>query len=514
MIKPRFTWGLLTAALLVGAAVSCGDDDADAPGAGGNTGNGDGDGDSGAGDGDPTTGGNGGNGGNSGGDGDAGNEGGNGGTSGGDGDASTDSGPPPLDCPDLADREVVELDGEIDADTTWTCENLYILTDLTYVVGDSVLTIQAGTVVQGDEKAALVVTRGSQLVTEGTETDPVVMTSSLDVGDRAPGDWGGIVLLGEATLNSATGENQIEGIDPTEDRGAYGGTDDESSCGHLKYTRVEFAGDFFGVADNELNAVTLGACGSGTLLEYVQAHRGLDDGFEFFGGQVNAHHLVVSSTDDDGLDWDFGFTGNIQFAVVQQDPDIVPNSTDPNGTEGDNHPTDFGLTPIANPTLYNITLIGGQPAGYGSVLRRGTFGHIYNAIYMNFGAGAIDVKDQASSDGADNGDLVVSNSLFFNNGGVNHFPDESDPLADDDNSFDEEAFFTDADLENVFDEDPELGDAESVTAPDFVPAAGSPAATGAATPTGAFFDETAEYIGAFEPGGDDWTAGWTAYPED
>lgn len=511
MIKPRFTWGLLTAALLVGAAVSCGDDETD-PGGTGGTNGGDGDGDSGAGDGD--TGGTNGDGdtGGTNGDGDAGNEAGNGGTTG-DGDSGMPEGGPPTDCPDLADRTVVELDGEIDADTTWTCDNLYILLDLTYVVGDSVLTVEPGTVVQGDEKAALVVTRGSQLVTEGTATDPVVFTSSLAEGSRAPGDWGGLVLLGEATLNSATGENQIEGIDPTEDRGAYGGTDDESSCGHLQYTRVEFAGDFFGVADNELNAVTLGGCGSGTLLEYVQAHRGLDDGFEFFGGQANAHHLVVSSTDDDGIDWDFGYTGNIQFAVVQQDPDIVPNSTDPNGMEGDNHPTDFGLTPIASPTLYNITLIGGQPAGYGSVLRRGTFGHIYNALYMNFGAGAIDVKDQASADGADNGDLVVANSLFFGNGGVNQFAD--DTAMDDDNGFDEEAFFTDAALENVVDEDPELGDAESVTAPDFVPAAGSPAATGAATPAGAFFDETAEYIGAFEPGAsEDWTEGWTAYPED
>jgi hypothetical protein len=152
------------------------------------------------------------------------------------------------------------------------------------------------------------------------------------------------------------------------------------------------------------------------------------------------------------------------------------------------------------------------------VLRRGTLGFIRNAIFMNAGAGAIDVKDQASSDGALAGDLLVQNSLFFNNGpgdGANQFADETGaPADDDDNTFDEADFFMATSEDNQFDADPELGDAESTTAPDFVPAAGSPAADQAATPAGDFFDATATYIGAFEPGGDDWTAGWTAYPED
>jgi hypothetical protein len=111
--------------------------------------------------------------------------------------------------------------------------------------------------------------------------------------------------------------------------------------------------------------------------------------------------------------------------------------------------------------------------------------------------------------------MVVESSLFFGNGsgdGVDQFADES--VADDDNGFDEADFFMNTADNNQFDADPELGDATSVDAPDFVPAAGSPAADGAATPTGAFFDASAEYIGAFEPGGDDWTAGWTAYPLD
>src|SRR5690606_13500288 len=132
--------------------------------------------------------------------------------------------------------------GEIASDTTWTADNTYVLTNLTYVAGGSTLTIEPGTVVQGREGSALVVTAGSRLVAEGTAEEPIVLTSAVAEGGRAPGDWGGVVLLGNAPINLPGGTNQIEGIDPTEDRGTYGGTDAAHDCGSLRYVRIEFAG--------------------------------------------------------------------------------------------------------------------------------------------------------------------------------------------------------------------------------------------------------------------------------
>jgi hypothetical protein len=424
------------------------------------------------------------------------------------------------DCPAIEDRDEELIEGEIDADATWSCDTVYILTDLAFVVGDSTLTIEKGTVVQGDAASALIVTRGSQLVTEGTADAPVVFTSSADEGTRLSGDWGGVVMLGAAPINVTGGENRIEGLDPTDDRGLYGGDDDAHDCGSLAYTRIEFAGFELSI-DNELNGLTLGGCGADTSVSYVQVHRGFDDGIEIFGGGPTLDHIVLTGNQDDQFDTDFGNVGTVQFLVIQQDPDGV-NSSDPQGFEWDNNGDDNDATPRSAPTVYNATLVGANDSAgiqNGIILRRGTWGVLRNLIVLGFPVSALDVRDAASVAGTeeDPPELMIENSLFFENGGdgMTHFPAEpTDGTADDDDAaFVEEDFFTDAARENVFDEDPELGDAYSLTAPDFVPAAGSPAADGAATPPSGF-DTSATYMGAFEPGGDDWTEGWTAYPEE
>jgi hypothetical protein len=440
-----------------------------------------------------------------------------GGGSGNGGSGGTGSEP---DCPDADDRDEELIEGEIDADTTWTCDTVYILTDLAFVVGDSTLTIEAGTIVKGDAASALIVTSGSRLVTEGTASAPVVFTSSADEGTRQPGDWGGIAMLGAAPINVTGGENRIEGLDPTDDRGLYGGDDDAHDCGSLEYTRIEFAGFELSI-DNELNGLTLGGCGSGTTVSYVQVHKGFDDGIEIFGGGPTLDHIVLTGNQDDQFDSDFGNVGTVQFLVLQQDPDGV-NSSDPQGFEWDNNGDDNDATPRSAPTVYNATLVGANDAAgiqNGMILRRGTWGVLRNFVVLGFPVSALDVRDPASVAGTeeDPPELTIENSLFFENGadGMTHFPDEpTDGTADDDDmGFVEEDFFTDAARENVFDEDPELGDPYSLTAPDFVPADGSPAADGAATPPSGF-DTSATYMGAFEPGGDDWTEGWAAYPED
>src|SRR5690606_10355066 len=174
-------------------------------------------------------------------------------------DSGTDPDPDPVDCPDLEDREEVLVSGEIDEDTTWTCDNLYILTDLTFLVDGSTLTVEPGTVVQGDVGAALVSTVGSRLVAEGQANAPVVFTSSLEEGDRGPGDWGGLVLLGAAPINVSGGVDSVEGIASSDAAGEYGGDDEDHDCGSLEYVRVEFAG-YEIATDNELNGISVAGC--------------------------------------------------------------------------------------------------------------------------------------------------------------------------------------------------------------------------------------------------------------
>lgn len=428
-------------------------------------------------------------------------------TGGGGGDDGGQADGGPTACPPFSERAQVLVSDEIDQDATWTCDNYYVLTDKIFVVNDATVTVEAGTEVLGDNGGALIITREGRLVTEGTKEEPVVFTSSRNVGERLGGDWAGVVLLGSAPINVAGGTNHIEGLDPSDPRSEYGGDDADHDCGHLRYTRIEFAGEEISTG-NELNGLTLGACGSDTLVEYVQVHKGLDDGIEAFGGTPKIRNVVLSSNDDESFDWDFGFSGTVQFLVALQHP----NSD--NGIEADNHPSEYDRSPRATPTLYNVTFIGATKTGW--VARHGTWGTIRNAIFMNFDQAAVDVRDSESAAGAEMSppELLVENSIFFNNGagGTTHFPAETG-ASDNDDGFDEDAFFRAAARNNKFDEDPELGDADSLTDPDFVPASSSPAADGAATPPSGF-DTSATYIGAFEPGGEDWTEGWTAYPED
>ena len=395
----------------------------------------------------------------------------------------------------------VEVPLSITEDATWSADTTYTLTGLTYVENGATLTIEPGTTVLGGQRSALIITRGSQLIAAGTADAPIVFTSATPEGRRASGDWGGVVLLGEAPVNIEGA--QIEGIDPALGRTGYGGSDPAHDCGTLRYVRIEFAGFEFS-PDNELNGLTVGGCGSNTELDYVQVHLGSDDGIEFFGGTADLKHAVVSGAQDDSIDWDLGWQGRGQFLVIQhrQDSDA--------GFEADNFVDGQDNMPRSQPTLSNLTLIGAEGSrSPGMVLRRGTWGIIRNAIVMNFPAGAVDIRDPASAAGAlaMPPALTVESSLFFDNGadGATHFAD--------DETFADLAFFADPARSNVIGSDPALG-STSVTEPGFVPAAGSPAASGGAPPEGEFFDASATYIGAFEPGGADWTEGWTAFPID
>ncbi|MFT3712724.1 MAG: hypothetical protein QM817_34165 [Archangium sp.] len=409
-----------------------------------------------------------------------------------------------------------DVTADITTNTTWTKDKVYVLKQLTYVTG-ATLTIEAGTTIAGDAASALIISRDAKLVAAGTAAAPIVFTSSLPAGQRGSvqGDWGGIVFLGRATINTMGGENNAEGLvdDP---KNKYGGTDDAYDCGTLKYVRVEFAGRPLS-ANNELNGITLNACGSATTIDFVQVHRGVDDGIEIFGGKVNLKHVVITGSDDDGLDWDKGWTGKAQFVIAAQ----IPGRGN-NGIEADNDATNPDLTPRSAPTLYNVTLVGRNPdtaasegPSRGMILRAGTAGHLFNVVVTNFTDKGAIIDGNPSKTQWTMGNLSVKNSIFFQNpmGLVDYHPAAlADGGTSNDNLFDEPTELAAPSLNNRFDIDPKLASATSVTAPIFKPLSDSPALMGGAVPPGdGFFDATATFVGAV--GTDDWTAGWTAFPE-
>ena len=170
-----------------------------------------------------------------------------------------------------------------------------------------------------------------KIIADGTRSRPIIFTSSLPFGQRKPGDWGGLVLLGKAPVNWPTGFGNIEGLTASDDT-LYGGSDPNHDCGTLRYVRVEYAGAEF-QPNNEINAITFGGCGKGTVVDHVQTRYGLDDTFEWFGGTMDAKYLVGSYARDDFIDVQIGYTGRIQYVVGVAGKDVPGNR----GFEYDNN---------------------------------------------------------------------------------------------------------------------------------------------------------------------------------
>ncbi|MEO0602808.1 MAG: serine/threonine-protein kinase, partial [Myxococcota bacterium] len=392
----------------------------------------------------------------------------------------------------------VEVAGMLAGDVVWTPEHRYVLTEPVFVE-DGTLTIQAGTEVQGREGSALVITRTATLRAAGRSDAPIVFTSAQPVGMRAPGDWGGVVLLGSAPVN--VGDGRIEGVDPEDARSAYGGDDPESNCGVLEYVRIEFSG-FEAWANSELNGLTLGGCGSRTIVRHVQVHQGLDDGVELFGGTADLSHLVITEPGDDGLDWDQGWSGRAQFVVVQLGPNRGQNAIEADNLEGDH-----GALPRSAPHLSHVTLLGSRNedvAHRAMVLRRGTAGRIENVLIGGFRLGVADIGDEATAREAKAGRLALGPGATFGVGadGLTAFPEEPD----DDGGYDEAGFPTDLEP---------LTGLIQVGPPAFAPNSSVLPLTGARTlPEDEFWDAAATWLGAVRPGAEEnWLTGWTAFPE-
>lgn len=228
----------------------------------------------------------------------------------------------------------------------------YGLKGWVYIANGSTLTIDAGTIIKGDKatKAAIIVEPGGKLIAQGTSTAPIVFTSAQAKGSRKPGDWGGIILCGNAPVNQ--NKPQIEGGPRT----TYGGSNADDNSGVLSYVRVEFAGYPFQV-NQEINGVTLGGVGRGTQIDHVQVSYSNDDSFEWFGGTVNCKYLIAYKGWDDDFDTDNGFSGNVQFGLVVRDPKIADQSQS-NGFESDNCADGALVAPYTTATFSNITFVG------------------------------------------------------------------------------------------------------------------------------------------------------------
>ncbi|MCD4663937.1 MAG: hypothetical protein K8R68_01625 [Bacteroidales bacterium] len=403
-------------------------------------------------------------------------------------------------------------DGNGTGTVTWTRNNTYVLNGFVFVNDGDVLIIEAGTVIkgkpgQGENASALIVARGGQIMAEGTDDMPIIFTAESDdlngnlaVTDR--GLWGGLIILGSAKLNSTPGETQIEGIPTNEERGRYGGDDDSDNSGIVKYVSIRHGGTDIGEG-NEINGLTLGAVGSGTVIEYIEVIANKDDGVEFFGGKPQLKNILVAYVGDDSFDYDEGFRGKGQFWCAIQDP----NEGDRLGEHDGGTDPETG-EPYAIPTIYNASYIGrGEGAGKRVItFRDNAGGHYRNSIFSNQDKG-IDIEnlddDQDSYKQFSDGNLTIENNVFWavSDGTAEGLFKVSGPGASPADSLAAvqafAAYFNDA--------------GNSVTDPGVSidnPVPSNPVTDNLAPYNDVWFDEVS-YKGAF--GSDNWAAGWTRY---
>lgn len=259
------------------------------------------------------------------------------------------------------------LKGTITSDVTLTAGSTYKLSGEYIVEDGATLNIEAGVKIisiYDDIVDYILVKQGGKINAVGTSSAPIVMTSEKE----EPGAWGGIHICGKAHTNAEGGKGSSEIGGAT-----YGGNDDADNSGTLKYVRVEYSGYAFD-SEHEANGITFYGVGNGTTVEYCQAYKGSDDGFEFFGGSVNVSNLVSVSCSDDSFDWTEGWNGTATNLVAYQEAEETLGYDCDFLIEADNNENNYAATPVAHPVLKNLILVGNNSAAgnRGIRLRRGT----------------------------------------------------------------------------------------------------------------------------------------------
>ena len=405
-------------------------------------------------------------------------------------------------CPSFA-KPAVDVPKACVLEGTYT-KNLTLTNDITWLVSGAVLfgndnkdsitvTVEPDTKIKGRKGLDFVlVNRGSKMNAIGTPQHPIIMTGPLE---QAAGEWGGLVIAGNAPVNGCTAgtalcEQTFEALPQYK----YGGNTPNDNSGIYKYISIRYAG--FEVRPNEeLNCFTMMGVGSGTTIDFAQCHQGLDDGFEMFGGTVNLKHLVATENDDDGFDWQIGWVGKAQYVYVK----TLPDGSD-HGIEADNNQNGHDSLPRSKGIISNFTMRGTgiKAGGHGIVLRRGTAANIYNSVITNFGNTCITINDAATYAHAGtpaklSGSLTMENS-YVHNCITKTFNDVAT------NAFLVSDWFK-AQPGNV-EGDPMLSG--------YLPRANSPLKTaGKPVPGNDPFFDAVNFVGAFANENDDWAKGWT-----
>jgi hypothetical protein len=424
----------------------------------------------------------------------------------------------------FAQAPVKDVTGNLNGTINWSADTIYMLKGKVYVKSGGTLNIEAGTIVKGDKStpgSALIITRGAKIYAMGEATRPIVFTSSETPGNRAMGDWGGIAIAGNARVNVPGGIGTFEGgnlanPDGTTSDGQYGGLNDLDNSGELRYVRIEYAG-FAYAPNSELNSLTMGGVGSGTKISYVQCSYGLDDAFEWFGGNVDADHLIAFRGNDDDFDTDFGHSGKVQFGVCMRDTLVADAVSGAMAFESDNDGGGSANGPKTSTIFSNMTLVGPRftPTTSfdpnfrrGAHIRRNSEMSLFNSVVMGWPVG-IKIDGDSCHRNADSAFLRVKNTVIAGCPTVLDSAAGSTPWGITPwyytTGWGNENYANNTDLM--------LANPFNYSSPDFRPSTGSPLLSGAAFSDSKLAGFTSvAYRGAF--GATDWTAGWANFRPD
>ncbi len=334
-------------------------------------------------------------------------------------DAEEDDGSCILEDDDNDNEEIKT--GVITSDETWTSDKVYVLSGRVVVGAGATLTIEPGTIIKAEggreaNASVLIVARDAKIMANGTADNPIIFTSKLDeiqpgmiespnLDESFAGLWGGLIVLGNAQISAKDGddETQIEGIPANDANGLYGGSNNADNSGSLTYVSIRHGGTLIGDG-NEINGLTLGGVGSGTVISHIEVVSNLDDGIECFGGSVNVSNALVWAQGDDAFDIDQSYSGTISnfVGIADENSDHALEIDGPEGTY------------VAGFTMTNGTLIGynddGVDGGEYADFRDGARGTISNLYFRNFSEDSdFELDDDETSTNATNGDLSFSN---------------------------------------------------------------------------------------------------------
>lgn len=390
---------------------------------------------------------------------------------------------------DVTPTETYVLTGDVTANKSLSNDKAWTLKGYVYVKSGATLTIPAGTIIKSDivEKGALIVEPGGKIMAEGTPAKPIIFTSGVTKGQRRAGDWGGIIILGNAPTNRSTPPTIEGGVNRT-----YGGSNAADNSGVLKYVRIEFAG-IASAPGSEINGLTLGGVGSGTTIENIMVSYGNDDGYEFFGGTVNCKNLIAYACADDDYDFDYGYVGSISNGISFKLPQVADPGDAANGIECDNDGTGTDATPFTHPKLTNFTFVGPNGAAntqanhnFANRWRRAAHFTLDNSIMIGHQKGGLSIESSGTL-----ASFLTGTSSFKNN--LVHAASGSFKGADSTATAQIQAqAIAQGSVKLATADEAGLTDPFKATGPNFTPKAGSMAAT----------------KGAGAIVGTDWTAGW------